>query len=81
VLWAAAKTVSASSGLTTGTLTTLADTPAVASTLAAVSAAASIIPLAISATSSPSVSTCAWVSENSWSSSKITGISPRFKRK
>ena len=73
--------VSASRGLITGTFTTDTLTPAAPSVSAALIAADSIMPLAMTARSLPSMSICALVSENSWSSSKITGISPRLSRR
>jgi len=77
---AAERTVSSSSGLITATLTTDTDTPCSPSARAAPSAAATIIPLANSATSQPAVSTSARSRRSAWSSSKITGISPRLSR-
>ena len=38
------------------------------------------MPLANRATSSPGTTTSAWPSLSTWSSSKMTGISPRFSR-
>jgi hypothetical protein len=72
---------SASNGLITGTFITDALTPPAASVSAALIADDSIMPLAMTAKSVPSMSVCAVVSENSWSSSKMTGISPRLSRR
>ena len=77
---ATASTVPVSSGLSTGTLTTDSATPWRPSTRAAASAGASIMPLANRATSPPRLMTWAWCSDSTWSSSKMTGTSPRLSR-
>ena len=78
---AAASTAAESSGLIVGTLITETDTPAEPSARAALSAAASIIPLANSATSVPATTTSAWPRRSTCSSPKITGTSPRLSRR
>ncbi len=78
---ATVRIVAVSSGFSTGTSTTEAETPALRRTGAAASAVASIIPLATSATSVPASSTRARLRDSggSWSST-ITGTSPRLSR-
>ena len=68
---AASSTVAVSSGLITGTLMTDTDTPHAPSAREAASAAASIIPLANSATSVPATTTDARPSRSTWERFKL----------
>src|ERR1022692_1419630 len=78
---AAARMVAVSRGFITGTLTTDALTWWWRRWVAAARAGATIMPLAKSATSVPSVSIWAWSRDSRWLGGEVTGVWQRLNRR